>query len=184
MRRVWFPLGRVALHQPRAPATDVGGPAPPEFVNPFDPWAAQLERLDDAAALTGASAHAVTVLRSCRRILEVAVPVRRDDGHVEVFAGWRIHHDTSRGPAKGGIRFHPALTREDVQALAIAMTWKCAILDLPFGGGKGGVRCDPTTFSDGELERLTRRFTWDILPMLGPDKDVPAPDVNTDERVM
>src|ERR1041385_4843841 len=83
MRRVWFPLGRVALHQPRAPATDVGGPAPPEFVNPFDPWAAQLERLDDAAALTGASAHAVTVLRSCRRILEVAVPVRRDDGHVE-----------------------------------------------------------------------------------------------------
>jgi glutamate dehydrogenase (NAD(P)+) len=124
------------------------------------------------------------MLRQPRRVLEVAVPIRRDDGRIDVFTGWRVHHDTARGPAKGGIRFHPALTKSDVQALAIAMTWKCAIADLPFGGAKGGVRCDPRALSLGELERLTRRYTWEILPMLGPDRDVPAPDVNTDERVM
>jgi glutamate dehydrogenase (NAD(P)+) len=151
----------------------------------FDPWVAQLDRLDDAAALLGIAGGDVhAMLSRCRRVLEVAVPVRHDDGHVAVYQGWRIHHDTSRGPAKGGIRFHAGLTREDVQALAIAMTWKCALLSLPFGGGKGGVRCDPTMLSTAELERVTRRYTWEILPMLGPDKDVPAPDVNTDERVM
>jgi glutamate dehydrogenase (NAD(P)+) len=150
----------------------------------FDPWAAQLDRLDDAAALLGIGGDVHAMLSRCRRMLEVAVPIRHDDGRVEVYVGWRVHHDTSRGPAKGGIRFHPALTREDVQALAIAMTWKCAILDLPFGGAKGGVRVDPNGLSATELERLTRRYTWEILPMLGPDKDVPAPDVNTDERVM
>jgi glutamate dehydrogenase/leucine dehydrogenase len=107
-----------------------------------------------------------------------------DDGSLEVFTGWRIHHDTTRGPGKGGIRFHPDLDAREVAALAAAMTFKTAVMDLPFGGAKGGVRCDPTTMSLGELERLTRRYTWEILPLLGPDKDVPAPDVNTDGRVM
>ena len=150
----------------------------------FDPLAAELERLDDAADLVGLDAGLHTRLRHSQRVLEVSIPVRRDTGAVDVFVGWRVHHDTARGPAKGGIRFHPDLTRGDVEALAMAMTWKCAIVGIPFGGGKGGVRCDPALFSDGELERLTRRYTWELLPMLGPDRDVPAPDVNTDERVM
>jgi len=150
----------------------------------FDPWQAEVERLEEAAALVGLEDAVLNVLSRPKRILEVSVPVRMDDGRVEVFVGWRIHHDTARGPAKGGLRFHPALTKEDVAALAIAMTWKCAVVDLPFGGAKGGVRCNPSALSIGELERVTRRYTWEILPMLGPDRDVPAPDVNTDERVM
>jgi glutamate dehydrogenase (NAD(P)+) len=107
-----------------------------------------------------------------------------DDGHVEVFVGWRIHHNTARGPAKGGIRFHPNLHAAEVAALAADMSLKTAVVDLPFGGGKGGVRCDPRLLSHAELERLTRRYTFEIAPLLGPDRDIPAPDVNTDERVM
>jgi glutamate dehydrogenase (NAD(P)+) len=149
-----------------------------------DPWAAILERLDDAAKLTGLDPDIHAMLRIPRRVLEVAVPVRMDDGRVEVFTGWRVHHDTTRGPAKGGIRFHPEVDAHEVTALAAGMTFKTAVLGLPFGGGKGGVRCDPTRFSLGELERLTRRYTWEIMPLLGPDKDIPAPDVNTDGRVM
>ena len=168
-------------------------PAPPEPAEPsepgspltrFDPWQAEVERLEEAAELVGLEEDVLEVLSRPKRILEVSVPIRRDDGGVEVFVGWRIHHDTARGPAKGGLRFHPALTKQDVAALAIAMTWKCAVVDLPFGGGKGGVRCDPSALSIAELERVTRRYTWEILPLLGPDRDVPAPDVNTDERVM
>jgi glutamate dehydrogenase (NAD(P)+) len=123
-------------------------------------------------------------LQTPTRVLEVSIPVRMDDGSVEVFTGWRIHHDTTRGPGKGGIRFHPTVDAREVTALAAAMTFKTAVMDLPFGGAKGGVRCDPTRLSLGELERLTRRYTWEIMPLLGPDKDVPAPDVNTDGRVM
>ena len=149
-----------------------------------DPWAAILERLDDAAVLTGLDPDIHRMLRIPRRVLEVAVPVRMDDGRVEVFLGWRIHHDTTRGPAKGGIRFHPEVDAREVTALAAGMTLKTAVLDLPFGGAKGGVRCDPTRLSLGELERLTRRYTYEISPLLGPDKDIPAPDVNTDGRVM
>jgi glutamate dehydrogenase (NAD(P)+) len=151
---------------------------------PFNPWAAEVARLEEAAELVGLEESLLAMLSRPKRVLEVSVPIRRDDGGIEVFVGWRVHHDTARGPAKGGLRFHPSLTREDVQALAIAMTWKCAVVDLPFGGAKGGVRCDPGLLSSFELERLTRRYTWEILPMLGPDRDVPAPDVNTDERVM
>jgi glutamate dehydrogenase (NAD(P)+) len=143
-----------------------------------------LERLDDAAALTKLDPDIHRMLRTPRRILEVAVPVRLDDGRVEVFTGWRVHHDTTRGPAKGGIRFHPDVDAAEVTALAAGMTFKTAVLSLPFGGAKGGVRCDPTRLSLGELERLTRRYTYEISPLLGPDKDVPAPDVNTDGRVM
>lgn len=150
----------------------------------FDPWEAILQRLDDAAALAGLDEGIHRLLRTPSRVLEVAVPVKMDDGRIEVFTGWRVHHDTTRGPAKGGIRFHPAVDASEVSALAAAMTFKCAVVDIPFGGGKGGVRCDPARLSLGELERLTRRYTWEISPLLGPDRDVPAPDVNTDARVM
>jgi len=150
----------------------------------YDPWAAVLERIDDAATLAGLDPDIHRLLRVPKRVLEVAIPVRMDDGHVEVFTGWRIHHDTTRGPAKGGIRFHPDTGAAEVAALAADMTLKTAVVDIPFGGGKGGVRCDPRTLSLGELERLTRRYTFEISSLLGPDSDVPAPDVNTDERVM
>jgi glutamate dehydrogenase (NAD(P)+) len=147
-------------------------------------WGAVLRHLDDAAELAGLPPDVVTTLRTPDRVLETAVPVRMDDGSVEVFTGWRVQHDTTRGPAKGGIRFHPDLTVDDVKALAASMTFKTALLDLPFGGAKGGVRCDPTKLSLGELERLTRRYGYQISPLLGPDRDIPAPDVNTDGRVM
>ena len=150
----------------------------------YDPWAAVLGRIDDAAALAGLDPDVHRLLQVPDRVLEVAVPVRMDDGHVEVFVGWRIHHNTARGPAKGGIRFHPDLQAGEVAALAADMTLKTAVVGIPFGGGKGGVRCDPRTMSVGELERLTRRYTFEIAPLLGPDRDIPAPDVNTDERVM
>lgn len=147
-------------------------------------WEAILARLDDAAALVGLDPDIHKMLRVPNRVLEVSVPVRMDDGRVEVFTGWRVHHDTTRGPAKGGIRFHPDVDVHEVTALAASMTFKTAVAGLPFGGAKGGVRCDPTTMSLTELERLTRRYTLMIAPLLGPDKDVPAPDVNTDGRVM
>ena len=143
-----------------------------------------VERLDDAAELVGVDPDVHAMLRRPQRILEVSVPVRMDDGHVEVFTGWRVHHNVTIGPAKGGLRFHPDLDVEELTALAAGMTFKCAVAGLPFGGAKGGVRCDPRVMSVHELERVTRRYTWEILPLLGPDKDVPAPDVNTDGRVM
>ncbi len=123
-------------------------------------------------------------LRHPERVLEVSIPVRMDDGTLEVFTGWRVHHNTVRGPGKGGIRFHPDVDVEEVTALAAQMTLKTAVCGIPFGGAKGGVRCDPRQMSAGELERLTRRYTSGIAPLLGPDRDVPAPDINTDGRVM
>jgi len=149
-----------------------------------DSWAAIIERLDDAAKIVGLDADIHRMLRTPKRVLEVAVPVRMDDGRVEVFQGWRVHHDVTRGPAKGGIRFHPDVDAQEVSALAAGMTFKTAIAGLPFGGGKGGVRCNPLKLSLGELERLTRRYTLEISPLLGADIDIPAPDVNTDGRVM
>ncbi len=140
--------------------------------------------MDDAAAVAGVSDAVHLRLRRPERLLEVAVPVRMDDGSLEVFVGWRVHHNTVRGPGKGGIRFHPDVDAEEVTALAAQMTLKTAVCGIPFGGAKGGVRCDPRTLSDNELERLTRRYTMAIAPLLGPDRDVPAPDVNTDGRVM
>jgi glutamate dehydrogenase (NAD(P)+) len=147
-------------------------------------WQTVLERLDDAAKLADLDPDIHRMLRTPKRVLEVAVPVRMDDGSIEVFTGWRVHHDTTRGPGKGGIRFHPDVDADEVKSLAAAMTFKTAVLDLPFGGAKGGVRCDPTILSLGELERLTRRYTYEISPLLGPERDIPAPDVNTDGRVM
>src|SRR3954453_12620438 len=149
-----------------------------------DPWQAVLERLEDAAPLTGIDPDIHRMLCAPRRSLKVSIPVRMDDGSVEVFIGWRTHHHTTRGPAKGGIRFHPEVDEHEVAALAAGMTFKTAVANLPFGGSKGGVQCDPTKLSLGELERLTRRYTYEISPLLGPDVDVPAPDVNTDGRVM
>jgi glutamate dehydrogenase (NAD(P)+) len=147
-------------------------------------WQDVLDHLDEAAELAKLDADVHRMLRSPRRVLEVSVPVRLDDGSVEVFTGWRVHHDTTRGPGKGGIRFHPDLDVDEVKALAAMMTFKTALVELPFGGAKGGVRCDPRTLSLTELERVTRRFTYEISPILGPEADIPAPDVNTDGRVM
>ncbi len=124
------------------------------------------------------------VLRSPDRELKVSLPVRMDDGRVKVFTGYRVQHNTLRGPCKGGIRFAPDVNLDEVRALAAWMTWKCSVVNLPFGGGKGGVICDPRTMSKGELERLTRAYTIAIMDILGPDRDVPAPDMNTNEQTM
>ncbi|ULA66408.1 MAG: Glutamate dehydrogenase [Nitrospira sp.] len=123
-------------------------------------------------------------LKLPQRSLIVSVPVRMDDGRVEVFTGYRVQHDTARGPSKGGIRYHPEVNLGEVAALSMWMTWKCALADLPYGGAKGGVRVDPKQLSRAELQRLTRRYAAEIFPLIGPDKDVPAPDVGTDQQVM
>src|SRR5512143_2516928 len=119
-----------------------------------------------------------------RRATIVSLPVAMDDGTLKVFTGYRVQHSIARGPAKGGIRYHPDVTLDEVQALAAWMTWKCAVVNIPFGGGKGGIACDPATLSPGELERLTRRYAADLSDQFGPEVDIPAPDVNTNEQVM
>jgi glutamate dehydrogenase (NAD(P)+) len=124
------------------------------------------------------------VLKNAKRQLVVSIPVRMDGGEVRVFEGYRVQHNIARGPAKGGIRFHPNVTLDEVKALASWMTWKCATVGIPYGGGKGGVVCDPKSMSKGELERLTRRYAFEIAPVIGPDRDIPAPDVYTDEQTM
>jgi glutamate dehydrogenase (NAD(P)+) len=149
--------------------------------NPFE---AMMSRFDDAAQRLGLDPGLYSILRHPEKQLTVSVPVRMDSGRVEVFTGYRVLYNSARGPGKGGIRFHPDVTLDEVTALAAWMAWKCAVVNIPFGGAKGGVICDPTTLSDAELERLTRRYTSGIIGMLGPDSDVPAPDVNTNERVM
>ncbi|HMC08025.1 MAG TPA: Glu/Leu/Phe/Val dehydrogenase, partial [Actinomycetota bacterium] len=124
------------------------------------------------------------VLRRTKRSLIVSVPVRMDSGTVAVFTGYRVHHDVTRGPAKGGIRYHPGVSLDDVKALAMAMTWKCAVVNVPYGGAKGGIAVDTNGMSRGEIERMTRRFASEILPFIGPGRDIPAPDLNTDEQIM
>lgn len=124
------------------------------------------------------------MLRTFTRILEVAVPIRMDSGAIRTFTGYRVQHSDARGPFKGGIRYHPEVTMDEVKALAMWMTWKCALVNIPFGGAKGGVVCDPRAMSPTEIERLTRRFTSSIQPIIGPDQDIPAPDVNTNPQVM
>ncbi|MBC7220848.1 Glu/Leu/Phe/Val dehydrogenase [Candidatus Bipolaricaulota bacterium] len=150
-------------------------------VNPYEMFRAQV---DLAGEKLGYPADILEMVKRPERVLEVSVPVRMDDGRIEVFRGYRVQHSSVRGPCKGGIRFHPAVTIDEVKALAGWMTWKCAVVDIPLGGGKGGVVCDPTTLSEGELERLTRRYTAMILPLIGPHHDIPAPDVNTNARIM
>ncbi|MHB1343958.1 MAG: Glu/Leu/Phe/Val family dehydrogenase [Thermoleophilia bacterium] len=141
----------------------------------------QFER---AAAHLQIDAGMRELMKAGQREFVVHFPVRMDDDSVRVFEGFRVQHSISRGPAKGGVRFHPEVEIEGMRALAALMTWKCALMNLPFGGAKGGVRCDPTTLSPGELERITRRFTWEVAPLIGPEQDILAPDVNTDEHTM
>ena len=154
------------------------------FLAEENPFEAMMERFDHAAKLLNLDPGLYKVLRNPEKQIIVSVPVVRDNGEVEVYTGYRVLYNTSRGPAKGGIRFDLNVTLEEVKALAAWMTWKCALVNIPFGGSKGGVVCDPTAMSMGELERLTRRYTSGIIETLGPDSDVPAPDVNTNERVM
>jgi len=154
------------------------------FLAEENPFEAMMERFDHAAKLLNLDRGLYKVLRNPEKQIIVSVPILRDSGEVEVYTGYRVLYNTSRGPAKGGIRFDLNVTLEEVKALAALMTWKCALVSIPFGGSNGGVVCDPSTMSMGELERLTRRYTSSIIETLGPDSDVPAPDVNTNERVM
>jgi glutamate dehydrogenase (NAD(P)+) len=149
-----------------------------------NPWIAAEARFDEAAARLNLDDGMCKVLRSPSKEITVHIPVQLDDGRLEVFTGYRVQHSIARGPAKGGIRFGPDVTLDEVRALASWMTWKCAVVNIPFGGAKGGVVCDPNLLSDGELERITRRYTAELMDFLGPERDVPAPDVNTNDRVM
>lgn len=149
-----------------------------------DPFESMMQRFDDAARRLNLEPGLYKVLRAPEKQLIVSIPIMRDNGEIEVFTGIRVQHNTSRGPGKGGLRFALGVTLEEVNALAAWMTWKCAVVNLPFGGAKGGVICDPHSLSAAELEKITRRYTSAIIDMLGPDSDVPAPDVNTNERVM
>src|SRR5678809_159446 len=143
-----------------------------------NPWEAQAARFDLAAQKLNLDEGLWKVLRYPNRKLIVHIPVQMDDGHLEVFTGFRVQHSIARGPAKGGIRYAPDVTLDEVRALASWMTWKCAVVNVPFGGSKGGVICDPTVLSRIELERITRRYTAQLFDFIGPDIDVPAPDVN------
>ncbi len=154
------------------------------FLAEENPFEAMMERFDHAAQLLKLDPGLYKVLRNAEKQIIVSVPVIRDTGELEVYTGYRVLYNTARGPAKGGIRFDLNVTLEEVKALAAWMTWKCALVNIPFGGSKGGVVCDPAAMSMGELERITRRYTASIIETLGPDSDVPAPDVNTNERVM
>jgi glutamate dehydrogenase (NAD(P)+) len=149
--------------------------------NPFE---AMSERFDRAAQLLGLDPDLYAVMRVPSRELKVYIPVRMDTGHIQVFEGFRVQHNFARGPAKGGIRYAPDVSLDEVKALSAWMTWKCAVVNVPFGGGKGGIICDPRQMSLGELERMTRRYTAELIDFIGPDKDVPAPDMNTNEQTM
>jgi glutamate dehydrogenase (NAD(P)+) len=168
----------------RLPTTNIVLPDKDRFLDEHNPFEAMMSRFDRAAELLDLDPGIYKILRNPEKQLTVSIPVHMDNGDVEVFTGYRVLYNTSRGPAKGGIRFDMQVNLEEVKALAAWMTWKCAVVNLPFGGAKGGVICDPSTLSVGELERLTRRYTSNIISLLGPDSDVPAPDVNTNERVM
>jgi len=168
----------------RRPTSDFVRPDKDRFLGEINPYEEMLSRLRRAAALLKLEEGLFKVLSQCEKQITVSLPVVMDDNTVEVFTGYRVLHNTSRGPAKGGIRFDLQVNIDEVKALAAWMTWKCAVVNIPFGGAKGGVICDPAKMSIGELERLTRRYTAGIIATLGPDSDVPAPDVNTNERVM
>jgi len=139
---------------------------------------------DAAAARLNLTSSMYRILTHPSRQVIISIPFARDNGEFDVYTGYRVQYSSARGPAKGGIRYHPNVTLDEVTALAFWMTWKCAVVDLPFGGGKGGVTCDPNVLSLGELERLTRRYAADLIEIIGPDKDVPAPDVNTNPQTM
>jgi glutamate dehydrogenase (NAD(P)+) len=155
--------------------------APREDLNPYR--ISQIQ-FDIAAEYLKLDPGLRQVLRTPKRIMEVSIPTKMDNGQIKVFTGYRVQHNIARGPAKGGIRYHPGVTLDEVKALAAWMTWKTAAVNIPYGGGKGGVICDPKRMSKPELERMTRRFTSEILPIIGPEQDIPAPDVYTDSQTM
>src|SRR2546422_2725519 len=175
-------MSEPAIKPPTAPV--IIRPDKDMFLAEENPFEAMMERFDHAAQLLNLDPGLYKVLRNPEKQIIVSVPIIRDNGEVEVYTGYRVLYNTSRGPAKGGIRFDLNVTLEEVKALAAWMTWKCALVNIPFGGAKGAVVCDPSAMSIGELERVTRRYTASIIEVLGPDSDVPAPDVNTNERVM
>ncbi|HEY7679951.1 MAG TPA: Glu/Leu/Phe/Val dehydrogenase [Terriglobia bacterium] len=150
----------------------------------LNPWESQAALFDQAAELLKLPAGLVKMLRLPSKEIIVHIPVQMDSGELEIFTGYRVQHSIARGPGKGGIRYSPDVTLDEVRALASWMTWKCAVVNIPFGGSKGGVVCDPKKLSKGELERVTRRYAAELLDYLGPERDVPAPDINTDEQVM
>jgi glutamate dehydrogenase (NAD(P)+) len=156
----------------------------PSLEKEFNPWLSAEARFDEAASRLGLDEGLRKVLNMPAREITVHIPVQLDDGRLEVFTGYRVQHSIARGPAKGGIRFAPDVTLDEIRALAAWMTWKCAVVNIPFGGGKGGVICDPHILSKAELEKITRRYTAEILDFIGPERDVPAPDVNTNEQTM
>jgi glutamate dehydrogenase (NAD(P)+) len=149
-----------------------------------NPWLAAEARFDNAAKLLKLNEGMCKVLKAPTREITVNIPVMLDDGRLEIFTGYRVQHSIARGPGKGGIRYAPDVSLDEVRALASWMTWKCAVVNIPYGGAKGGVICDPSLLSDGELERITRRYTASIAEFIGPEIDIPAPDVNTNDRVM
>ncbi len=167
-----------------APPKHLIGQEKDTFLGGENPFESMMARFDEAAHHLNLEPGLRKVLRHPEKQIIVAVPVLKDNGEVEVYTGYRVLYNTARGPAKGGIRFDMQVTLDEVKALAAWMTWKCAVVNLPFGGSKGGVICDPGKMSMAELERLTRRYTSSIIEILGPDSDVPAPDVNTNERMM
>ncbi|NLN97948.1 MAG: Glu/Leu/Phe/Val dehydrogenase [Eubacteriaceae bacterium] len=150
----------------------------------YNPYDQVLATVEQAASILGYDQSDYEILKYPERELKVSIPIIMDDGSVQVFQGYRVQHSTSRGPAKGGIRFHPNVDINEVRALAAWMSFKCAVVNVPYGGGKGGVECDPTKISESEMMRITRRFTSMIAPMIGPEKDIPAPDVGTNAQVM
>ncbi|HEY6948002.1 MAG TPA: Glu/Leu/Phe/Val dehydrogenase dimerization domain-containing protein, partial [Gemmatimonadales bacterium] len=166
------------------PSVPLIRPERDRFLAEENPFEAMMSRFDFAAQKLSLDPGLYQVLRAPEKQVIVAVPYLKDAGGVEVLTGYRVLHNRARGPAKGGIRFDLGVTLDEVKALAAWMTWKCAVVNIPFGGSKGGVVCDPSQLSNAELERITRRYTSAIIETLGPDSDVPAPDVNTNERVM
>jgi glutamate dehydrogenase/leucine dehydrogenase len=147
-------------------------------------WEMTLERLDNTMDALGLKKGLQKYLREPRKIIDVKIPVKMDNGNIEIFKGYRVQHDTNRGPAKGGIRYHQDVTLDEIKALAMLMTWKCAVVNIPFGGAKGGVAVDPFKVSQNELEHITRRYIFEIIDDIGPEKDIPAPDVGTNAQVM
>ncbi|MCD6232427.1 Glu/Leu/Phe/Val dehydrogenase [Candidatus Aerophobetes bacterium] len=150
----------------------------------FNPWYMALKHLDEVAEKINLDPNIHNILKKPKRILTVSIPIRMDDGRIEVFTGFRVQHNITRGPAKGGIRYHPQVTLDEIKALAMLMTWKCAVVGIPYGGAKGGIICDPKRLSSGEIERLTRRYISEIISIIGPEKDIPAPDINTNPQIM
>src|SRR4051812_46000613 len=147
-------------------------------------WDEAVAQLAEAGRFLGLDEGVVEMLGHPRRSVEVAVPIRMDTGELRTFDGWRVQHSNTRGPGKGGLRYHPRVSLDETKALAMGMTWKCALVEIPYGGAKGGVRCDPRSLSVTELERITRRYASEIMPLIGPGRDVLAPDIGTTEREM